>query len=89
MHPSPTDNEFLGMMNYVTESFHDLLAGALEIISDSNSSRGSHHPLRECFMAGTPEERVESVHEGGATPANDPDDDVEGDVGVLPHLRVG
>ena len=39
-------------------------------------------------MAGTPEGRVESVHEGGATPTNDPDDDVEGDAGAPPRLRV-
>ena len=63
MHLSPTDIKFMGMMDYVTESFHDLLAGDLEMISDSYSYRGSHHPSRECFMVGTPEGRVESVHE--------------------------
>ena len=25
--PSPTNDEFMGMTEYVTESFHDLLAG--------------------------------------------------------------
>ena len=39
-------------------------------------------------MADTPEGRVESVHEGGATPTDDPDDEVEGDAGALPRLRV-
>ena len=41
--------------------------------------------MRECFMAGIPEGYIESIHEGGATPT---DDEVEGDVGALPHLWV-
>ena len=44
MHPSPTNDEFVGMTEYVTKSFHDLLARDLESLSDSDSSRGSHHP---------------------------------------------
>ena len=84
----PTDDEFVGMADYVTESFHDLLVGDSESISDSDSSRGSHHPLRECFMAGTPEGRVKSIHEGGATPPNDLDDEVEGDAEAPPRLWV-
>ena len=39
-------------------------------------------------MVGTPEGRVESVHEGGATPPNDLDDEVEGDARAPPRLRV-
>ena len=74
------------MADYVTESFHDLLTGDLESISDSDSSRGSHHPSQECFVAGTPEGRVESVHEEGATPSNDFDDEVEEDAGALPRM---
>ena len=88
MHPSPTNDEFVGMTEYIAESFHDLLAGDLESLSDSDSSKGSHHPSRECFMAGTPEGRVESVHEGGATPPNDLDDEVEEDAGGLRRMRV-
>jgi len=76
------------MTEYVVESFHDLLMGELVSPSDSNSSRGSHHPFRKCFMVGTPEGYVESIHEGEATPTNDLDDEVEGDVGAPPHLRV-
>jgi hypothetical protein len=33
---SPRDSEFVAMMDYVSESFHDLLAGESEAISDSN-----------------------------------------------------
>ena len=62
--------------------------GESESPSDSNSSRGSHHPSHECFMAGTPEGHVKSIHEGEATPTNDLDDEVEGDAGAPPHLRV-
>jgi hypothetical protein len=52
---SPTDDKLMGMEDYVLESFHDLLAGDSEMISDSDSdsSRGSHHPSRESFMADT------------------------------------
>ena len=39
-------------------------------------------------MAGTPEGRIESVHEGRATPPNDFDDEVEEDAGALPRLQV-
>ena len=39
-------------------------------------------------MASTPKGRIESVHEGGATPMNDPNDEVKGDAGALPHLWV-
>ena len=76
------------MTEYVAKSFHDLLLGELESPSDSNSSRESHHPSRECFMAGTPEGYIESIHEGGATPTDDLDDEVEGDAGAPPRLRV-
>ena len=44
--PSPTNDEFMGMTEYVVESFHDLLTGELESPSDSDYSRGSHHPSR-------------------------------------------
>ena len=53
--PSPMNDEFMGMTEYVVESFHDLLVGESESASDSDSSRGSHHPSHECFMVGTPE----------------------------------
>ena len=44
MYPPPTNDEFVGMADYVMESFHDLLMGDSESIFDSNFSRGSHHP---------------------------------------------
>jgi hypothetical protein len=50
----PPDTEFMGMMDYISESFHDLLAGESEAIFDSNYSGGRHHPSRECFMADPP-----------------------------------
>jgi hypothetical protein len=56
------------MADYISESFHDLLAGELETFSDSNSSRGSHHPSLECFMADSPGRRVESAHDGNTSP---------------------
>ena len=86
--PSPTNNEFVGMTKYVMESLHDLLTGEMESPSKSESNRGSHHSSRECFMAGTPKRHVESIHEGEATPTNDLDNEVDGDAGAPPHLRV-
>ena len=34
---------FMGMTEYVMESFHDLLVGESELPFNSDSSRGSHH----------------------------------------------
>ena len=82
------NDEFMGMTKYITESFHDLLAGESESPSGSNSSIGSHHPSRECFMVGTPEGHVESIHGEEATLMNNLDDEVEGETGAPPHLRV-
>ena len=82
------DDEFVGMTGYVVESFPNLRVGDSEAISNSNSSRGSHHPSREYFMACTPEGYIESIHKGGATPTDDLDDEVEGDAGAPPRLRV-
>ena len=39
-------------------------------------------------MTGTPEGHVKSIHEEEAIPTNDLDDEVEGDAGAPPHLRV-
>jgi hypothetical protein len=66
------DGEFMGMMDYVLESFHDLLTGELEAISDSDSSGGSHHPSLECFMADHSKGLIESTHDG-ITPPNSSD----------------
>ena len=86
--PSPANNEFVGMTEYVMESFHDLLVGETESPSTFDSSRGSHHPSHEYFMVGTPEGRVESIHGEEATPTNDLDNEAKGDVGAPPCLRV-
>ena len=88
MPPSPMNDEFIGMTEYVMESFHDLLVEETESPSASNSSRGSHHPSHECFMAGTPEGHIESIHEEEATPTNDLNDEVKGDTGDPPRLQM-
>ena len=88
MHPSPMNDKFVGMTEYVVESFHDLLARESESPSDSDSSRGSHHPSQECFMSGTSEGYIKSIHEGGVTPTDNLDDEVEADAGAPPRLRV-
>ena len=63
----PTNNEFVGMIEHVTASLHNLLAEVPGSSFGSDSSRGSHHPSQECFMTGTPEGHVESISEGEAT----------------------
>jgi hypothetical protein len=88
--PSSTDSEFMGMTDYVTESFYDLLMGDSKEIFDSDTSRGSHHPSCECFRAEgahrakTPEGHVANVHEGEVTPPSDSDDKVEANGRVPP-----
>ena len=88
MIPPPTNDEFVGVIEHVAESFHDLLTEELESPSGSNSSRGSHHLSRECFMTGTPEGHVESIREEEATPVNNLDDEAEGETTAPPRMRV-
>ena len=44
MPSSPMNDEFMGMTEYIMESFHDLLAGESKSPSVSDTSRGIHHP---------------------------------------------
>ena len=88
MIPPPTNDEFVGVIEHIMESFHDLLAEEPESPSGSDSSRGSHHPSCECFMTGTPEGHVESIHEGEATPTNDLDKEAERETVAPPCMLV-
>lgn len=54
----PTNSEFMGMIEHIPESIHDLL---MEGVYDSNSSTQSYHPSRECFMADTLDGLVETL----------------------------
>ena len=86
MHSSPMNGEFVGMADYIMESFHDLLTADSESLSDPDSSRGNHHPSWECFMEEIPEGHIESIHEGGADlPCYHDDDDDKG-VGAFLHV---
>ena len=82
--PSPTNNEFMGMIESVTESLHSLLVEGLGSDSGSDSGRGCHHPSRECFMAETSEGHVESASEKEVTPAGNLGDGTKGE--QRPHL---
>ena len=88
MVPLSMNNEFMGVIEHVAESFHDLLAEELESPSSSDSSRGSHHPSHECFMIGTPEGHVKSIHKEEATPTNDLSDKAKEETAAPPHMRV-
>ena len=69
MIPFSTNNEFVGVIEHVTESLHGLLIEEPGSPSGSDSSRGSHHPSRECFMVGTLEGHVKSISTEEATSA--------------------
>jgi hypothetical protein len=91
MCPPLTNDEFVGMTEYVTKSFYNLLVGDSEGISDSNSSRGSHHPSCECFMAEgahhveTRKGHIADVHEGEVTPPSNLGDGVGAERRVPPN----
>ena len=81
------NNEFVGMIKNIIESLHGILTEEPGSDSGSDSSRGSHHPSQECFMAGTPERHVESISAEEATPPGNLSDGTEG--GQRPHLTYG
>jgi hypothetical protein len=83
----PVDHEYVRMADYVSESFHDLLAGESETISDSNSSMGSHHPSLECFMADHSKGHAESTRDGN-TPSNGPDAGARVRNQAPPHVQL-
>ena len=85
---SPVNDEFVEMIEHIVESFHDLLVEEPESPSGSDSSRGSHHPFRECFMTSTPEGHVESIHEEEVTSMNDLDGEAEGETAAPPRMQV-
>ena len=84
----PADSEFMGVIEHDMESLHKLLTEEPESSSGSGYSRGSHHPSRECFMAGTSEGHVESVSEGEATPTANPDARTGGEAAAPSHVRM-
>ena len=88
MIPFSMNNEFVGVIEQVTKSLHGLLAEELGSPSNSDSSRGSHHPSWECFMMGTPEGHVESIPAEEATPVGNLINKTEGGT-VVPTSRRG
>ena len=83
---STTNIEFMGMTDYVLESFYDLIMEGSETVSNSDSGRWSHHPSRECFVAEIRDVHDEGVHGGEATPSNGQDDEAEGEARA-PHVE--
>ena len=82
------NSEFMGVIEHIIESLHNLLAEEPESSSGSNSSRGSHHPPWEYFMAETPEGHVESVSADAATPAGNLGDGTKGRTVAPSHVGV-
>ena len=85
---SPTNNEFMGMIESITESLHGLLVEGLVSDSGSNSGRGSHHPSWECFMAETFEGHIESASVEEVTPVGNLSDKAKGGAVAPPHVGV-
>ena len=86
--PSPVNNEFVGMIESIMESLHGLLAEEPGLDSGSDSSRGSDHPSRECFMAETLEGHVKSISVEETTLAGNLSDGIEGGRAAPPHVGV-
>ena len=82
------NNEFMGVIEHITDSLHNLLIEEPGSSSGSNSSRGSHHPSRECFMMGTPEGHIKSIPTEETTLTHDLSDEVEGETAAPPRMRV-
>ena len=85
---TPTNSEFVGVIEHNTESLHKLLTEEPGSSSSSDSSRGSHHPSQECFMAETSEGHIESVSEEEATPIGNPDTRTRGEAVAPSHIRM-
>ena len=85
---SPTDIEFVGAIEHDTETLYGLLNEEPGSFSSLDSSRGSHHPSRECFMTQTPEGHVESASREEVTPTNNPDSRSGEEMTAPSHLRM-
>ena len=84
----PADSKFVGVIEHDMKSLHKLLTEEPESSSCSDSSRGSHHPSQECFMAETPKGRVESTSREEATPAGNPDGRTGGEAAAPSCVRM-
>ena len=82
------NSEYVGVIEHDMESLHKLLTEEPESSSGSDSSMGSHHPSWECFMADTSEGHIESISEGEATPAANPDVRNGGKAAAPSHVRM-
>ena len=78
----------MGPIERDTETLYELLNEEPVSLSSSDSSRGSHHPSRECYMTQTPEGHVESASREEATPTNNPDSRSGEERTAPPHLRM-
>ena len=84
----PVNNEFMGVIEHVSESLHNLLIEEPGSSSAFDSSRGSRHPFQECFMMGTPKGHVESVPTEEATLVGNLGDKTKGETVAPPRMGV-
>jgi len=86
--PSPVNNEFMGMIESITESLHGLLMEDPGLDFGFGSSRGSHHLSRDCFMTGTLDGHVESASKKEVTPAGNLSDRTKGRMVAPSHVGM-
>ena len=84
----PTDSEFVGVVEHDPKTLYGLLAEEPESSSSSDSSKGSHHPSRECFMTQTPEGHVQSVSREETTPIGNPNARIKAETTAPSHIRM-
>jgi len=84
----PTDSEYVRVVEHDPETLYGLLAEEPESSSSSDSSKGSHHPSRECFMTQTPEGHVQSVSGEETTPTGNPDARIKAATAAPSHVRM-
>lgn len=68
MHPSNTNDEFMGMVDYASELVYDLLETDSEPLSGSPSSDESHHPSRESFVVEAHDSHTSSTEDAEGHP---------------------
>ena len=84
----PTNSEFIGVIEHDLETLYGLLVEELESSSSSDSSNGSHHPSRECFMTQTLEGHVQNIYGEETTPTGNPDTRIEAEMIAPSHVRM-
>jgi hypothetical protein len=66
--PEPAHVEFVGMIDPVRDSFHDLLLSDFDCGLSTPSNGARHDPIQECFMTSTLESCTLAIDSPKGTP---------------------